>query len=314
MFSFLNEVSMVKSSAQIQQELGLIKSVRAESPIQSQMREQEKSVGNDITANVRARENIDLAERAGKTLIPEQVEPQIPESEGIIDALWTGIVEGANDVYDNTVGQIMGDEPKQKGQEDSEKDSKDKNLKLSEKGKKKDKGIIDGLWQGVKEGANDVYDNTVGQIMGDEPKQKGQEDSEKERQDEQEDKKETSTITENLNKQNVQMGVSVKQNEEDKEEEKEDETNHSDLIPINQNIARPNKVGKKTLKTNEDKEESDIQKEIKALALQSYSNDAELRNIQSNMLVIQELRNNNEQDVPHHMEEMQKSMMQNQGR
>ena len=38
--------------------------------------------------------------------------------------MWTGITEGASEVYDNTVAQMLGDEPKQ---EDKEENHNDKN-------------------------------------------------------------------------------------------------------------------------------------------------------------------------------------------
>lgn len=49
--------------------------------------------------------------------------------------MWTGITEGASDVYDNTVVQILGDEPKQ---EDKEENHNDKNNEEEKKQKRID--------------------------------------------------------------------------------------------------------------------------------------------------------------------------------
>ena len=64
---------------------------------------------------------------------PEQTQQKEPK--GIIDELWTGITEGASDVYDNTVVQILGDEPKQ---EDKEENHNDKNNEEEKKQKRID--------------------------------------------------------------------------------------------------------------------------------------------------------------------------------
>ena len=231
---------MVKSSEQINQELALIRSAREK---------------NNTTNQVRANENIKLAERTDKTILkPERTQQKEPKD--IIDEFWTGITEGASEVYDNTVAQMLGDEPKQESKEDSNTE-KDKNNESSIEKQGKDSGIINELFQGIKEGASEVYDNTVAQILGDEPKQ--------------EDKEEN------------------RNNKNNEEEENKSESTHK-------NKLRPPKVAKNTNKDKEDSETTDVFSQQQAIQSAIQSNDTKWQATQHDLSLIQAARNSTTSD------------------
>lgn len=231
---------MAKSSAQIKKELALIRSAREE---------------NGTDGNIQANENINTAERPDNAKPkPEQVQQQAQERADIINGIMTGITEGAKEVYDNTVVQIMGDEAKQDSHENKVIENEDTKTKESQINQEENgSGIIDGIVTGITEGAIDVYDNTIVQIMGDVPKQDSQD------------------------------------NNEEKEEEDEKEQNTQAEIAQHNQISPPN-IAKNSDEDEQETEKDDFFQQKQSVQSSTRSNDDEMRLIQKDLSLIQEAR------------------------